>query len=332
MFDRFKHLFGGKKSQQNTHPDETNNDMWLSPEEATETTKASSSNQAPTGGSTNTTDEPQGIDLASNQFLEKQMRSLASTLLTNTKSERIEILKRLQHSHVLLPLPKGTSVSKDKGIPMWVLENDKGNEGVPVFTSELMLSKWVNETTNYIEISFKDLCTSAVQAELDFILLNLNDQSGMEVFFHEFTYMAEGILPPDNAKSVGELRLEKDTTLQLNTQYGLPMMLDERLSALLRGNKDVVECAYAFEVSFGEGPLRPALGIHLYDSCESDWEQTVWPNILVTLQETMGDKEYINIFVLNHAPDLANKLKSVDTPFFSAQLESEKDKASNEFL
>ncbi len=332
MFDRFKHLFGGKKSQTNSADlDDTTNNMWLSPEDETKSQEIDNA-LTPTADTEQKPDAVPSIDLASNQFLEKQMHSLASSLLTNTKSERIEILKRLQTSHVLLPLPKGTTVSMDKGIPMWVLENDKGNEGVPVFTSELMLSKWVNETTNYIEISFKDLCTSAVQAELDFILLNLNDKTGMEVYFHEFTYMAEGILPPANAKSVGELHLEKDTTLHLNTKYRLPMMLDERLSALLRGNIEVVQHAFAFEVSFGEGPLRPALGIHIHDACETAWEETVWPNILVTLQETMGDKEYINIFVLNHAPDLASKLNSVATPFFSAEQESQKDKASNEFL
>ncbi len=222
----------------------------------------------------------------------------------------------LIHSIVLLPVPPGTNI--DEGVPLVALENGRGEKGVPVFTSEHAMSLWVTEPTEYVGIPFSLLCTHAVYADLDFILLNMSGPAGGEINHYEFAYLAEGLIPPPQGEQAGEITIEKNTEIRLAPLDKTPTMLVERLNGVFGQQGNCVAEAYMFKVGFSHGPLKTGLGIRLAPGMDSYWDQTVWPNVLVVLKEVLGAKEYINVFLLNDSPDLEKVIRQITPSFYSA--------------
>jgi len=248
--------------------------------------------------------------------LEKLLHRLAVSPQNNRYPQLMSLYENLLHSMVLIPVPSGTDIRK--GIPLMTLENSNGEKGVPVFTSEEAMAMWVTEETEYVGLPFPILCTHAVQANLDFVVLNLAGPSGGELTHYEFTYLAENLIPPPREDKTGEIVIEKDTEVRLARAEELSPLLLERLTAVFRQRTDLVARVYAFQVAFSQGPLKTGFGVQLKDGNEGAWETELWPNVQAVLQEVLGAKEYVNVFLLNSLPDLEKTVKEVSTPFYTA--------------
>lgn len=243
------------------------------------------------------------------------------------EEDRYPLLLPLYHqlmgSMVITPIPTGSAMSKDEtlaqGLSLMVIQNESGERGIPIFTSEEAMSFWVNEPTEYVGLPFTVLCTYAVESELDFLVINAAGPAGGEISHYEMTYLAERLAPPPQTERSGELTLEKDTEIHLAPLASPSVMLTERISGVCSQKTQLVNRVYAFQVAFSEGPLKTALGIRMPEGSEDRWETELWPDILAVLQEVLGAKEYVNVFLLNQAGDLEDTLQEITEPLYVAK-------------
>ncbi len=257
------------------------------------------------------------------QRLERIMSLLPECQGENREAVMITLYETLLNSIVLTPLPGHDNLDDElnfkhpvDGILLTALENENGQRGLPVFTSEEAMSFWVKEPTEYIGVPFPVLCTHAIQSGLDTILINLAGPAGGEINHYELTYLAEGMIPPPKPERYGEILVEKDTEIYLSELDELPPILSERLSGVFRQKGNLIDRVYAFQVAFSQGPLKPAIGIRMPVSAEDRWDSELWPDILVVLQEVLESKDYINVFLLNKSGDLESTLQNITQPIF----------------
>lgn len=226
--------------------------------------------------------------------------------------------EKLLGSIVLLPVPTGTDIGE--GVPLMALENAQGERGVPVFTSEKTLSEWMDHTDefdgDYVGIPFPVLCGHVLRAKLDFVILNLAGPYGGEIGQAEFSYLAEGLLPPPLGRS-GELKVDRDAEMRLSATNSLSEFVSDRLRDVFRHNEALIQHAYVFEVAFGNESLKPGIAIRMIEGSEHEWEISLWPNIQAVLQEMLDVREYANVFLLNTSGDLEDTLKGMMHPFYT---------------
>src|SRR5262249_38115802 len=122
--------------------------------------------------------------------------------------------------------------------------------------------------------------------------------------------------PPPREDKSGEITIEKDTEVRLAPVGELSPVLLERLTAVFRHRTDLVDRVYAFQVGFSKGPLKTGFGVLMKSGKENQWESELWPNVQAILQEVLGAKEYVNIFLLNALPELENTVREVSEPFY----------------
>lgn len=226
----------------------------------------------------------------------------------------------LLESAVLLPLPAGYEL--DDGIPIISMEGPNGEMAIPVFTSEEAMSYWVTKPTEYVGVPFTAICTSAIEANMDFIVINASNEFILEIPHCDFTYLADRLVPPSAQARSGEINIEKDTELYLAPSGELSPMVHERLSAVFNQRTHLVDRVYTFNVAFSDGPMKTALGIGLHNGQESAWDMELWPDVQATLQEVLGSKEYMNVFLLNDCGELEVSLKELTEPFYSSTNQS----------
>ncbi len=230
--------------------------------------------------------------------------------------------QKMLDSELLLPVPAGTRLSS--GLPIILLENSRGEKGLPLFTSEKNMETWAEEPTDYIVMPFAMLCAYALEAEADFMIMNVCGPFGCEISFHDFSYLAEGLLPPpiDERDATGsrkpsEVVIEKNTPMRLRRNQGLPDGLLERLNHVFEYNRALIQRVYLFDVAFNEGPLQPAIGVRVPDGCESEWEKELWPTLQAILHEMLERRAVMNVFLLNHAGRMESHVKEITQPIFS---------------
>lgn len=293
MLDKFGQFFAPKKS-----------------------TAAASGLDNPTGGPGNGEKEA----VLNGAVLEKAFDRLSTCPADKRYALQMSLYQQLIGSMVLIPVPKGTDTRQS--IPLMTLENERGETGVPVFTSEEAMAMWVSEETEYVGLPFPMLCTHAVQANLDFVVLNLAGPAGGELTHYEFSYLAENLIPPPREDKSGEFVLEKDTEVRLGPADDLSPILLERLTALFSQRADLIDRVYAFQVAFSQGPMKTGIGVCLKKGSGSDpnqlWETELWPNVRAVLQEVLGAKEYVNVFLLNALPELEETVGNVSKPFYKS--------------
>jgi hypothetical protein len=241
--------------------------------------------------------------------------------------------------HLLLPVAPGTNLSE--GLAVFALENGHGEKALPVFSSEAALKSWCLpgsslsslekpgsetrawEPTEYLALPFDTLCTYALEASVDYIVMNAAGPFGCEISFHDFSYLAEGLLPAPcstqegkTARKAGEILVEKATPMRLSVCERMPERLISRLMQLFQNYQSLVSRVYLFDVGFNEGPLQPAVGVQVADGCESEWEERLWPNMQAVLCEMLERKEVVNVFLLNQAEGMEQHVRQVTEPVY----------------
>lgn len=254
--------------------------------------------------------------------------------------EQSRFYEYLLGCHLLLPVAPGTNLSE--GLAVLALENGHGEKALPVFSSELALKTWclpdvsrddsdsgnaetrACQATEYLALPFDTLCTYALEASVDYIVINAAGPFGCEISFHDFSYLAEGLLPaPASAQEVssnrkaGEMLVEKATPMRLAACERMPKSLSSRLMQLFQNYQSLISRAYLFDVGFNEGPLQPAVGVQVADGCEAEWEERLWPNMQAVLCEMLERKEVVNVFLLNQAEGMEQHVRQVTEPVYT---------------
>lgn len=250
--------------------------------------------------------------------LEGMLRRIGDTPEAQRYPLQMAFYEKLLKSIVLLPVPAGTDISG--GVPLMALENAQGERGVPVFTSEKTLTQWMGHTPEfdgeYVGIPFPVLCGHMLKARLDFVILNVAGPYGGEIGQAEFSYLAEGLLPPPAGKT-GELKVEPGADMRISATNSLSEFVSDRLRDVFRHNATLIDYAYVFEVAFGAESLKPAIAIRMPEGSEHEWEVSLWPNIQAVLQEMLDVREYANVFLLNASGDLETTLGGMMHPFYT---------------
>jgi hypothetical protein len=234
---------------------------------------------------------------------------------------QIGFYDKLLGCDLLLPVPMGANYAK--GLPILTLENPQGERGLPIFTSEHTFSLWSDELTDYVALPFATLCGYAMEANADFLVVNVAGPYGCEISFHDFSYLAEGLLPApppdqlgtDNRKP-GEVCIQKDTPMRLGQCAGLSEGLMGRLQHVFRMHQDLISAVYLFDIAFNEGPLQPALGVRMPDGLDSQWDVELWPTMQAVLHEMLEKRTVINVFLLNQAGSMENHVKELTAPIY----------------
>lgn len=224
----------------------------------------------------------------------------------------------LRHD-LLLPIPPNTNLSS--GLPILALENNHGEQGMPVFSSEDTLALWDNENSaDYIGLPFAMLCRYALEARVDYIILNVGGPVGCEISSHDFSYLAEGMLPPPVSnlfgQTAGEITIEKNTPMRLSVSQGLSSGVMDRLKTLFNHHHHLIDKVYMFDVAFNQGPLQPALGIRMPQGLEDQWEVELWPTVQAVLHEMLERREMVNVFLLNQTGSMEQHVSELTTPIF----------------
>ncbi len=235
---------------------------------------------------------------------------------------QVAFYEKLLHCDLLLPIP--VSADLNRGLPLLSLENGNGETGLPIFTNENNLAQWTQGQNNYLPLSFTKLCAYALEARMDYLILNIAGPFGCEISFHDFSYLAEGLIPPPgpgqttlttNVKP-GEVMIAKHTPMRLSECDSLPTPLMNRLQQVFRHHEDMIESVYLFDIAFNEGPMQPALGVRMPEILEPLWEATLWPNLQAVLHEMLERHAVVNVFLLNQAGNLETHLQDLTQPVY----------------
>ncbi len=261
-------------------------------------------------------------DLVEDSQLEKLAQQIEQLPQNACYPIQTHFYGQLIHCDVLLPVPSGVDLKE--GLPLIGLENQAGQKGLPLFTNTKNLCFWINEPTDYIILPFTTLCGFALEAKLDYIILNICAPWGCEISFHDFSYMAEGLLPPpgpqqitqDNDPKPGEITIAKQTPMRLGICNNFPDALFERLQQVFRHHQHLIQHVYLFNVAFHQGPLQPALGVRMPESLEDTWETELWPNLQAVLHEMLEKHDIVNVFLLNQAGSMEKHLKALTQPVY----------------
>lgn len=261
--------------------------------------------------------------LLDDDLLEELLAPLQELPLQESYPLQVGFYDKLLAYDLLLPIPVGSTLSKGRGVPIVTLENMKGERGLPIFTSEKMLSLWADESTNYAAFSFATLCGYAMEANVDYVIINVSGTYGCEISFHDFSYLAEGLLPPPppeqsgySERKPGEVLIQKDTPMRLGKSSGLPDGMMDRLRHVFHSHPSLISRVYLFEVGFNEGPLQPALGVRMPDGTESAWEAEIWPTMQAVLYEMLEKRTVINVFLLNQSGMMETHVKEITAPIY----------------
>lgn len=235
---------------------------------------------------------------------------------------QLQFYESLRAHALLLPVPQHTGPAE--GIPLMSMENMHGETGLPVFTSELTLGLWAeDDSQDYLAVPFLDLCRYALEAKVDFIVVNTAGPYGCEISFHDFSYLAEGLLPPPahgqictEGRKPGEVVIEKNTPMRLTSGSGLPPDLMDRLYNVFQHHHELISRVYVFDVGFNEGPLQPALAVRMPEGREKEWEMILWPNMQAVMHEMLERREVINVFLLNQSGSMETHLSQVAQPIY----------------
>ncbi len=267
----------------------------------------------------------------SGKFLMDDVLETLLTSLENASSEagyglQLSFYEKLLTCDLLLPVPIGTQLSD--GLPLMTLENPRGEVGLPLFTNETNLAEWEDEPTEYVILPFARLCGYAIEAQVDFIIINVAGPHGCEIAMRDFSYLAEGLLPPpvllststsskpDTKPSSLPVQIKAGTPARLSLGKGLPDALMSQLAHLFTTHQSMIERVYQFEIGFNDGPLQPALGVILKPDMQADWEVHLLPNVKAVLCEMMEPRTVINVFQLNQTPSLTEQVRKLCEPLF----------------
>lgn len=250
--------------------------------------------------------------------------------------EQSRFYEYLLGCHLLLPVAPGTDLNE--GLAVLALENGRGEKALPIFSSEAALRSWCFpekgsgeekswQPIEYLDLPFDILCTYALEARVDYIVMNAAGPFGCEISFHDFSYLAQGLLPaPDTSqeqgatRKAGEMLVEKATPMRLAVCERMSESLASRLLPLFHNYHDVVSRAYLFDIGFNEGPLQPAVGIQVFDGREKEWEKHLWPDMQAVLCEMLERKEVVNVFLLNQADGMEQHVQKITQPVYSTSV------------
>lgn len=234
---------------------------------------------------------------------------------------QIAFYEALMQCDVLLPIPAEADLRQ--GLPLLSLENGKGEKGLPVFSTPDNLSLWQEEALDYLAVPFITLCGYALEARMDYMILNLAGPVGCEISFHDFSYLAEGLLPPPSTEAVdtsghkpGEVMIAQHTPMRLSVCQAVPELLMTRLMHVFKHYQGFIEQVYLFDIAFNEGPMQPALGVRMPEALAFQWEEALWPNLQAVLHEMLEKHCVMNVFLLNQAGSLETHLKSLTAPIY----------------
>lgn len=265
---------------------------------------------------------PNSMQLLDDSVLEELLGSLDDMPVDACYPLQIAFYEKMLNCDLLLPVPAGTNLQQ--GLPIVMLENPRGEKGLPLFTNERNLESWVEEATEYVMLPFTTLCGYAIEAQLDYIIVNVAGPYGCEISFADFSYLAEGLLPPPSPNQVGnghrkpgEVMIEKNTPMRLGLCNGLPNSLMDRLNHVFDYHRHLINHVYLFDVAFNDGPLQPALGIRMPDGSEGQWEHDLWPTLQAVLHEMLERRAVINVFLLNQAGSMENHVRELTPPIYT---------------
>jgi hypothetical protein len=242
---------------------------------------------------------------------------------------QLSFYRKMLECDLLLPVPVGTQIQA--GIPLMTLENPQGEVGLPIFTSEDALARWDDEPTEYIILPFHKLCGYAVEAKVDFIIVNVGGPQGCEISLRDFSYLAENLIPPPSSGAAAEkanastlpVDVNAGTPTRLGTAQKLPQELMQRVKHIFSRNSELIHHAYHFEIAFNDGPLQPAIAVQIATQAKPDWEARLWPDMQAILNEMLERRTVVNVFLLNDTPSLATQIRSVCQPIFVGSASAE---------
>jgi len=242
---------------------------------------------------------------------------------------QLSFYQKLLECDLLLPVPVGTELKQ--GIPLITLENPRGEVGLPIFTNEETLALWDDEPTEYVILPFAKLCGYALEAHVDFIIVNVGGPHGCEIALRDFSYLAENLIPPPDAglsegkqpASTLPVEISAGTPTRLGTGKKLPQELMQRVTHVLSLHSDLIYRAYQFEIGFNEGPLQPAIGIQMDANTKADWNTQIWPDLQAILNEMLERRTVVNVLLLNEVPSLETQVRSLCQPVFVGKAQPE---------
>jgi hypothetical protein len=271
---------------------------------------------------------PRSGQLLGDEVLETLLNRLEKTAPDHCYPLQLSFYEKLLKCDLLLPVPVGTQL--DDGLPLLTLENARGEIGLPVFTNEANLAQWGDEPTEYVILPFSKLCGYAIEAQVDFVIVNVSGPHGCEIALRDFSYLAESLLPPPMVvSSTGKINpstLPVDVKAGTPTRLGLPKPLPEELLGQLKhvfsSHTALIDRVYQFEIAFNEGPLQPALGMLLQPEgpaqSNADWEKSLLPNVQAVLFEMLEPRMVMNVFLLNETPSLEKQIRKLCAPLYKS--------------
>ena len=279
-----------------------------------------------------------GADLPDDRELQALIALIEELPFEARYGEQNRFYEYLLGCHLLLPVAPGTDLNQ--GLSVLALENGHGEKALPIFSSEKALKTWCLpdkseepaqendwEPAEYLALPFDTLCSYALEAGVDYIVMNAAGPFGCEISFHDFSYLAERLLPAPASsqeskthRKAGEMLVERATPMRLAVCERMPESLTSRLMQLFQNYQNLVSRVYLFDIGFNEGPLQPAVGVQVVEGCENEWEEQLWPNMQAVLCEMLERKEVVNVFLLNQAEGMEDHVRQVAEPLYTRSL------------
>lgn len=277
------------------------------------------------------------------------LAQLANTTSDQTYPLQMLLYEQLLNASLLLPVPN--NVDLQIGLPITLVENPLGERAIPVFTNEKHLTNWDRNEQQYVPLSLDILAIYAMEAKVDYLIINLAGDNPFEIPFHDFCYLAESLLPPplmgiapkitydpmacfdlaqQNSYKKSETVIPANTFVRLEACPDLPDGLMEQVTHVLLSHCALISRAYLFQISLNDAPPQPALGIYLLEAQKHRWVETLLPTLQAILSEMLEPHHVFNLFLLNEAGNLEAEIQKRIQPLLIFHPETD-DSANVEF-
>lgn len=264
--------------------------------------------------------------------------------------ERMRLYHGLLAHDFLLPIPMEAAVSLEKNMTLLLMENDSGERGLPIFSHRDALASWAKGEVGFIVLPFAVLCSYALEAGADCIVLNVNGPFGREITRNDLTYLANSLIPPPadkahrtygpsspkaylpetfstttdtgfeheaQAKPEASQSPEIHSPRPLSSETHLTSSLKDCLYHLFSSYPSIIQRVYLLNMAFGADQCQPTLAIRFSRRATDTWRQELFPNLRAVLTEMLEPEERVVLFPLGETDqELEEQIRRLTPPFY----------------
>jgi hypothetical protein len=230
------------------------------------------------------------------------LKALSSASGSNDVAVRNGLYEALMNSVVLIPTSTvvADSIDPDGTSTFIMVEDERGQPAVPIFTDIQALQRWSPGSVQFISLPMPQFLRETFPPHANGVWVNLADRAGRFVSRSELSQVTSGLIRASYTSQVETelVPVHADFSPSLNTT--LPAEIVARMVDAIRREMDVAQ-AYLMELSPGPKRKRLAVGLRLTRLLEDSQIESLVRRVARSINSARLHRGAIDVLVLDFA-------------------------------